>query len=351
MSTALMLLVAVLEAGAPRTNFSQVLRQRERLAADAKAMPSAQLAQRLHALDAELEFEALIPFARELGGRDSAPLELRRQAWLLEATALVVLGDPVAAEGPFVKLLRLEPDFALPRNVEPKVALVFRKVQVEERELARALRQAARRNQAARISITGAPPADARGGRPIAFAFDVVDPATDVRAVTVGYRREGEASFSSLALDGQGQTWRGELPAVLTESAADFTLEYYTETSDQEGPLASAGSPEAPLRLHVMAGQCEKAWRAPLPPGVFAVSSALTLGAGAVTGVFGVMLGEANARYEAFATAGGPRSFALQQQLEQAGMLAATRLTVALITAGALAVTTLVVSLLTDWRE
>ena len=32
-------------------------------------------------------------------------------------------------------------------------------------------------------------------------------------------------------------------------------------------------------------------------------------------------------------------------------MLAATRLTVALITAGALAVTTLVVSLLTDWRE
>ena len=45
MSTALMLLVAVLEAGAPRTNFSQVLRQRERLAArrrmpeDAKDQP------------------------------------------------------------------------------------------------------------------------------------------------------------------------------------------------------------------------------------------------------------------------------------------------------------------------
>lgn len=346
-----LLLLLLLEAGAPRV-VTTAAQKKDRLTAEARAMKDVPLSRRMKELDADLEFEAVVPYARELGSRDSAPLELRRDAWLLEATALVVLGDPVSAERPFVRLLRLEPQFELPRTVEPKVALVFRKVRAEERELARTIKEAARRAQVARISIEGEPPTEARGGVPITFEVKVKDPAADVRAVTVGYRREGEPAFSSLALDSSnGEAWRGVLPAVLTESEQGFTLEYYTETSDPQGPLARAGSPEVPLRLHVSAGKCEQAWRAPLPRGLFAVGAGMTLAAGVVSGVFGVSLVEAQDRYSRFVDASGPRSFALQQQLEASGIQAAQRLTASLITAGAVALSTLIVALLTDWRD
>ncbi len=52
------------------------------------------------------------------GSRADAPVEFTRDAWMMLAAALVIVGDPVAAERPFTQMLRVSPGFGLPVRVE-----------------------------------------------------------------------------------------------------------------------------------------------------------------------------------------------------------------------------------------
>lgn len=319
-------------------------------AAEARALTSPQLLQRARALNEELEFEKLVPFALELVGRADAPLELKQEGFLLLGAAYVILGDPVAAELPFTQLLRVAPGFELPASVEPKVALVFKKVQGEERELARQLKEVQRRARIEGIAIRGDPPASAVGGRPLVFRHGLVDPLGDVRTFRVAYHRPGEKAFSSLALaKGPDGVWSGALPAEVTASSTGLELTYYLETADAEGPLRLFGSADAPRRLTLAPGQVEVPWRGPLPRWPFFAGAGLTVAAAAVSGTLYFNYRAAQDDYSRYVGSQEPLSLELVDQKRVAGIAAAQRLTAALITAGALAAVSLVLGILADW--
>lgn len=324
----------------------------EALATQARAMSTELLIAETRRLNEELEFEKLLPFANELSSRTAAPLEARRDAWLLLASALVILGDPVSAERPFTQLLRVEPAFSLPKWVEPKVALVFKKVQAEERELARALAQRQREAKIAAVTLEATTSDAAMGGKPLPFTVQVRDPDSSVRTVRVAWRKPGEPSFSSLALTRANDgSWHGEVPAELTQNENGLSLAYYVESADAEGPLASLGTAASPRAVSIAGGKLEKPWRAPLPRWAVFTSGALTLAAGAVTTIFAISWADAQKRYTDYTTSSLPISYELEQQLRTDGVLATQRTNVSLGILIGLAVTTVVMAVLTDWRD
>ncbi len=311
---------------------------------------AAELLQKVRALNDELEFEELVPVAQELVGRSDAALELKQEGFLLLAAAYVILGDPVAAELPFTQLLRVAPTFELPPSVEPKVALVFKKVQAEERELARQLEQVRRRARIDGIEIRGEPPGAPVGGQPLVFRYELVDPLADVRAFRVAYHRPGEEAFSSLALaKGPDGAWSGALPADVTVNASGLELSYYLETSDPLGPLRRVGAPEAPLTLQISPGRLEAPWHGPLPRWPFFAGGALTVAAAAVSGTLYFGYRSAQDDYRAYVGSPGLISLDLVDQKRVDGIVAAQRLTAALITAGVVAAITVVLGVLADW--
>lgn len=340
------LLLALLLSGRPSPRPAA-----EALATAARAMSTEQLVAETKRLNAELEFEKLVPFAQELSARANAPLEARREAFLLLASALIILGDPVASEHPFTQLLRIDPLFELPRWVEPKVALVFKKVQAEERELSRALAQRRREAKIAQITLLATTPPDAVGGRPLPFTVEVKDPQHDVRTVRVAWRRPGEPAYSSLALSLDGERWKGELPAELTQSEHGLQLDFYVESADAEGPLALFGTPTSPSVVAIAPGKLATPWRAPLPRWAFFSSTALTVASGAVTGVLVANQLDQQRRFTQYTAGDGPISFEVEQQLRAEGALATTRANVSLGISIALAVTTIIIAVLTDWRD
>lgn len=309
-----------------------------------------ELMEKVRALDRSLELDQLVPVAQELVSRADAPLELKRDAWMMLGSALVILGDPVAAERPFTQMLRVSPGFELPSTVEPKVALVFRKVMAEERELARALAIAERADLSRSVTLTPVPLAASKGGQPVPFETAVVDPSQSVRVVRVAYRRRGEPAYSSLALvrDEQGTVWRATLAAGLTENEQGLTLEYYFEASDPQGPLKTAGTAEAPMTLDLAPGRVVTPWRGPVPKWLFFTSAVVAAGASAIGGTLVVNNLEAQRRFTEY-TNSGPLSLMLVDQLRADGTVASQRATIGLVVAGSTLLLAGVLALLTDW--
>ncbi len=309
-----------------------------------------ELATKMRVLNQDLEFDKLVPYAQGLVGRTEASLDLKREAWLLLGTAFVILGDPVAAERPFTQLLRVVPDVELPATVEPKVALVFRKVQAEERELARALKVAQRETRIRGISIDGAPPEGPKGGRPLTLEFVVRDPSGDVRAVRFAYRRKGEGAFSSLALvEGSEHRWQGVLPAEVSANSGGLTLDYYVETADTEGALQTLGRATEPRALVFSEGQVEVPRRPPLPRWAFGIAAGATAVSATVAGLFFYSYQQSQEAFTRYANSPTGLSFQFVEDRRAEGQLAASRATAALITAGVVLAITGVVALFVDW--
>jgi hypothetical protein len=245
---------------------------------------------------------ALSTRALDLPGLDA---EARLDAYLIQARSLAITSEPQAAEVPFRLLLRARPDFELPPNTPPKILGVFQKVQSEERAILEQVRSVSRKRLVDGLSLLNEPPAQGRGGKPLAFAFRLRDPTAAVTAFEVPFRRAGESDFSALALKReQDGTWRGALPAEWTASERGFNLEYFLVTRDDSGPLLTRGNAQSPLTLAITAGMVERERFRPLPRWSVWAGVAATAVAALATGGLAMGTRSAQADYDAYATRG-----------------------------------------------
>jgi len=229
----------------------------------------------------KLDYDEVVPIVAEVLAREGLSADQKLDAYLLQGTSLAVIGDPIEAETSFRLLLRGRPSFDLPADTAPKILAVFRKVQIEERAIAGQLGAMERQRIISELKLNNSAPAKITGGSPLVFAYRLRDTRNAVEAFSVWYRRGGDPSFSALALqrDEEG-IWRGALPGEWTASEQGFALEYHLETSDDDGPLLTAGSAAQPLLIEVAPGSVEDAAPPPLPLWSFAAvaGTAIALG-------------------------------------------------------------------------
>lgn len=311
----------------------------------------AELLDRAREAYGQLEYDQVAPLAQAVVDDASVPIETKLDAYVLLASSLAVIGDPILAESPFRLLLRARPAFDLPAETPPKILAVFRKVQTEERALADELSTVERRRRIAQLELSGEPAAELPGGRPVTFLLRLRDPTGLVDSVMVPYRRRGEGDFSTLALrradDG---SWHGTLPAEYTASEAGFALEYYVETRDRAGPLLRRGEPATPLAIAIAPGEIEV--RPPLPRWLFWTSASGAVLLGVAGGGLGLAARSAQDDYAAYAAQGTSRTIdgGVLAEKASSGRALADGATWTLVGAGVFAVATAVAFPFTDWR-
>ncbi|MCU0694947.1 MAG: hypothetical protein MUC96_00305 [Myxococcaceae bacterium] len=252
----------------------------------------------LQELYRSLEYDQVIPLAEALLARDDLSQEQRLEVYRLQGSARAIVEDPVDAERPFRLLLRARPDYDLPADTPPKILAVFRKVQTEEKALANQLRDVERARLIANLRLTGEPPREPQGGRPLRFSYRVRDTAGVVETMRLQYRRAGQKAFSSLALErGDDGAWRGVIPGEFTADERGFTLEYVVETADRDGVLLTEGSAAAPRALAIAAGQVPTTAFKPVPRAVFFTSAGVTAALGLAAGATGLAFHGTQAAY------------------------------------------------------
>jgi hypothetical protein len=282
---------------------------------------------------------------RALAAQPGLDAEARLDAYLVQASSLAITADPMAAEVSFRLLLRARPNFQLPESSPPKILGVFQKVQAEERVIVEQVRAVARKQLLENIKLLNEPPDSARGGRKLPFAFRLRDPNAVITAFELPFRRQGEGSYSVLALqrDVEGQ-WRGDIPADWTASDKGFVLEYYLVTKDTQGPLLTRGEPQSPLRLSISPGAVERTWSKPVPRWVLWSGVAATGAAVVATGGVGLAARGARSDYESYLAQG--KTSVIDGRLLQSKERNTDRLAYATIgtavTAGVLAAVTLI---------
>ncbi len=254
------------------------------------ARTAAEALAQLDSLYKTLEYAAVVPLSEQVLARTDLSSDQRLEAYRLQGSAKAIVEDPVDAERPFRLLLRARPEYDMPAETPPKILAVFRKVQSEEKALASQLRGVERSRLIAALRLSGEPPKEAQGGRPIRFNYRVRDTAGVVETVKVQFRRAGQKAFSSLALERSEEgEWRGVIPGEFTADEKGFTLEYLTETADREGVLLASGSQTQPLTIEVAAGQVPVQAFKPISKPVFFTSVGLTAAVGAAAGVLGFL--------------------------------------------------------------
>jgi len=213
-----------------------------------------------------LDYDQVIPLANAVLARPDPTPDQKLDAYLLQGSALAIVGDTIEAEKSFRLLLYGRPDFDMPAQTAPKIIAIFRKVQVEERAII--AQRVAKQRELIRqgLALGGDHPEKSSGGYPLAFAYRLRDPGSAVEEMRIHYRRRGEVGYSSLVLkrDAEG-TWRGAIPGGWTASDRDYQLEFYLVTADREGPLLTVGSSEQPRTVAVAAGTVEQTKPPPLP--------------------------------------------------------------------------------------
>lgn len=305
----------------------------------------------LDSLYKTLEYAAVIPLAEQVLARSDLSSEQRLEAYRLQGSARAIVEDPVDAERPFRLLLRARPDYEMPGDTPPKILAVFRKVQSEEKALASQLKGVERSRLIAGLRLTGEPPNEAQGGRPVRFSYRLRDTAGVVEAVKVQYRRVGQRSFSSLALErSEDGEWRGFIPGEFTADEKGFGLEYFTETSDREGLLLASGSEKQPLVITVLPGQVPVQAFKPVPKAVFFTSLALTGAIGVATGVMGFLYNQEQASFDRRVAMGGENGAMLALQIER-GQSYAVATNVLLVSAAIAIAATLILLPLTRLFE
>lgn len=242
----------------------------------------------------DLEYDLVIPLAKEVLANPFADVQNQLDAYLLQGSCLAIVGDPIEAEKPFRFLLRGRPDYDMPADTPPKILAVFRKVQVEERAIIETTRELERQRVIASLQIEDKAIEDATGGVPIVFDIGLRDPRGAVGQVRVFYRRQGDEAFVSLPLQlAPSGRWIGEVPGSWSENEDGFTFEYYVTTFDREGSLLIAqGDETAPKTTSVAPGFVADAvpfyetvwfW------GTVGAAGAVVIGSGAALGIVASM--------------------------------------------------------------
>ena len=203
-----------------------------------------------------LDYDRVIPLAQHLSERADATMAQKLDAAWLLGSSVAVVGEPIDAREPFRFLVRGRPEFELPPGMSPKIAAIFRLVQAEERVLADRLAEVERARIVGSLTLEGAPPTEASGGNPVPFRYRLRDPHGAVAELRLQYRRQGEATYSSLPFvpthDG---FWACQIPGSWTENQNGLLVEYQITTVGRGGEaLSTLGAGPDPLRLKIGPG-------------------------------------------------------------------------------------------------
>jgi hypothetical protein len=316
------------------------------------AASSPVLLEQLKALYASLDYDKVIPVAEAVLAREDLGVEQRLEAYRLYGSAKAIVEDPVDAEKPFRMLLRSRPDYDLPKGTPPKILAVFRKVQSEEKALSAQLREVERARIVSGLQLLGDLPTEGKGGVPLSLNFRLRDLTGAVEAIRVPYRRAGEASFSSLALQrSQEGEWRGQIPGEFTASERGFQLEYFVETLSPDGPLLTVGTLREPKRIDISAGQVIRSTRPPVPQPVFFAAVAVTAVAAAGAGGLALALNDTQKDYQLKSRGSEPVSGSLLVLRANQGQQLATATNATLIGAAVALVVTVVLAPFVNWAN
>ena len=310
--------------------------------------PNAAALTRLRALMQSLEFEAAEKAATVLLTQPELTLEQRLAAYEAQGTSRAVMGEDEPAAQSFRMLLLARPDFELRSDISPKISKVFMRVQREERALAQASAEVARARRISEIKLNSALPTQAKGGQPLPWVLRFRDPQSSIEQVRVSFRREGQQSYSVLALESHDGEWRGRIGASETASPKPSALDYFIETSDAQGPLLRMGSTAAPLVVQLSSG--EPAVHRPLPKPLFWSGVGVSAALSATAIGLKVALDVTQARYAQLSGGPGVLDGAAIAGAQHQGASLATGLTISLCSTIVMLVATAVVGLLTDFE-
>jgi hypothetical protein len=313
------------------------------------SLPSEKLLEMARAKYADLEYDDVVRLSKAVLGKSGVPSDQQLEAYVLEGSALAGSDQAIDAERPFRMMLRLKNDFELPKDTQPKIMAVFRKVQAEEVELARQSKALVREKLVRNMALLGDPPERGWGGYPVHFHFRLRDPTGATEAMVITYKASGQAAFSTLALqrDEAGE-WVGAIPGEQTTNADGLKLEYYVESRDAQGPLVTRGSADKPLALEVSAGTTVRERPPPLAPWAFWLSSGVTAAAALSTGGLAFATHQAQQNYNTYVSGPVLDAGALQTKAQSGQRLAlGTNIGIGVTAAGV--VVTAIISRFVNW--
>ncbi len=312
--------------------------------------PTDKLLERAKGFYKQLEFESVIPLANAVIARADVTPDQKLDAYLMQASSLAIIGDPIEAEKPFRMLLRGRPDYDMPVQTPPKIIAVFRKVQVEEKAMAEQLRAIEVDRTIKSLKLIGKHPGEAAGGFPLVYAYRLQDPGAAVDSMRVMYRRQGETSYSALALrrDPEG-VWRGVLAGEWTASEEGFTIEFYLTTGGPLGELLKDGSAKAPQALAVAPGTVDRATPPPLPLWSFLTTAGLAGALGVASATTGVHFTLTQGSSKDLSAQSGLIDGGELREIRTNGEALATTTNVLLIGTGLVALAAAVMAPFTNW--
>jgi hypothetical protein len=180
-------------------------------------------------------FEEALSFTTAVISHKDATTQDILDATMLEGSVLVVMGNTLAAEKSFMKLLSLRIDYQLPKNTSLKIVQVFRKAHFDFQNVQKRKKDKALAEKNRDIAIFDESPPQGQGGRDYVFKLKLKDEKQWIKTIQVNYRKANNQAYSSLILTNTSpQDWGGILPAALTENPSGFNLEYYMTSSDAQ---------------------------------------------------------------------------------------------------------------------
>ncbi|MBI5497334.1 MAG: hypothetical protein HY904_20135, partial [Deltaproteobacteria bacterium] len=205
-----------------------------------EGVPTAQLlAQAQQACEAD-EYDVCAERAAAVLARGDVTDEQRAQAFMLQGGAASVLGRGADAERAYRLLLRIKPDYDLPPDTPPKMAGNFRKVQAEEGEIRRAVKEAQRQKLVKAIKLVVDAPKDHKGGTPLPIRLNVEDPLGGIRGMTLEYRVGTAGEFATLPFQATPRGPEVEFSAAQMSTDAPLTLQYVVIARDADGDVLLA---------------------------------------------------------------------------------------------------------------
>jgi hypothetical protein len=190
--------------------------------------------------------------------------------------------------------LRLRPDFDLGEETPPKILVVFKNVQTEERRLQEAMRDAEKKRLREGITVDVQAPPQAPGGRPLSITAKVQSRHGSIKGVSLKFRRDAGQDFATQPMPAvTDSVYQATFPAEQTATEVDRTWEYFVIVEgEQNEVLRSQGSAEAPMAMVVQKGSIPGTplWQQPLlyvltvPPVSGALLGAILLTGGVVAG-------------------------------------------------------------------
>lgn len=229
-------------------------------------------------LCAAFHVEECVQLNQRLLERPDLSSAQRAQVYQRLAEATAVIGDLPESERYWRLVLRLDPALDLPEDTSPKILLVFRGVQAEERQLRTTLAAEERRRLQDSITLLPRLPARHQGGQALTIPVQLHDPHHGVAAVFLRHR-VGTGAYGSVPCVQHAGVLEASIPAAQTAADAPRVMELFVEAVDDSGtPLKSAYTAESPFQLAVAPGQVPSAplWR---QPSVWAVTGGVLAGA------------------------------------------------------------------------